>query len=278
MEENGESPEIEANDASNIQDVVAVDDDYYLRPDTSLHYANDLVEPQFNYQYDALNIRGHSPEQKVISSLRILGYDRPPDFNDEYLRIGKTTAYKYLALFCERMINRFGPTYLRKPTDADVREILKQNQEREFPGMLDSLDFMHWVWTGRPTYWAGQYKGHYGKPTVILEANDSYDFWIWHAFFGLPGSQNDIDVLHKSPLFEDLKYGISPRETRRNKNWTNRQDEDLRLEVIHTRGLPAKNYAQMTSHIENRTLYNRLREDLKANVWPDFGRDGGRIE
>ncbi|XP_026450868.1 uncharacterized protein LOC113350995 [Papaver somniferum] len=50
------------------------------------------VEPQFNYQYDALNIRGHSPEQKVTSALRILGYGRPPDSNDEYLRIGKTTA------------------------------------------------------------------------------------------------------------------------------------------------------------------------------------------
>ncbi|XP_026396061.1 uncharacterized protein LOC113290694 [Papaver somniferum] len=72
------------------------------------------VEPQFNYQYDALNIRGHSPEQKVTSALRILGYGRPPDSNDEYLRI-------------------------------DVREISKQNQERGFPGMLGSLDCMHWV-------------------------------------------------------------------------------------------------------------------------------------
>ncbi|XP_026439668.1 uncharacterized protein LOC113338464 [Papaver somniferum] len=52
------------------------------------------VEPQFNSQYDALNIRGHSPEQNVTSTLRILGYDRPPDSNDEYLRISKTTAYK----------------------------------------------------------------------------------------------------------------------------------------------------------------------------------------
>ncbi|XP_026399328.1 uncharacterized protein LOC113295190 [Papaver somniferum] len=122
----------------------------------------DKVEPQFNYQYDALNIRGHSPEQKVTPAL-------------------------------------------------NVKEILKQNQERRFPGMLGSLDCMHWVWTGCPTYWAGQYKGHYAKPTVILEAAASYDCWIWHAFFGLPGSQNDINVLHKSPLFEDLKYGISPQ-------------------------------------------------------------------
>ncbi|XP_026452120.1 uncharacterized protein LOC113352524 [Papaver somniferum] len=43
------------------------------------------------------------------------------------------------------MINHFGPTYLRKPTDANVKGILKQNQERGFPGMLGSLDYMHWV-------------------------------------------------------------------------------------------------------------------------------------
>ncbi|XP_026450524.1 uncharacterized protein LOC113350597 [Papaver somniferum] len=236
---------------------------------------------------------------------------------------------------------------------------------------------MHWVWTGCPTYWVGQYKGHYAKPTIILEDAASYDCWIWHAFFGLPVSQNDINILHKSPLFEDLKYGISPlvnfsingnqythgyylsdgiypkwstlvqcyrqppagemgrsysyfngkqmnlrkdverafgiqkrkfeiicgpyhglsaremyktmltciimhnmviQETRRNKNWTNHQDEDLRSEIIPARGLPARNYAQMTSHIENKTLYNRLKEDFRANLWAEFGRDGGRIE
>ena len=24
---------------------------------------------------------------------------------------------------------------------------------------------------------------------------ESFDLWIWHAFFGLPGSNNDINVL-----------------------------------------------------------------------------------
>ncbi|XP_026456099.1 uncharacterized protein LOC113357054 [Papaver somniferum] len=51
------------------------------------------VKSQLNYQYDVLNIKGHNPEQKVTSALRILGYGIPLDSNDEYLRIGKTTAY-----------------------------------------------------------------------------------------------------------------------------------------------------------------------------------------
>lgn len=84
--------------------------------------------------------------------------------------MGKTTAYKYLSLICEAMIIHFGPTYVRKPVDANDREILKQNQERRFPEMLGSLGCMHWAWTGCLTYWVGQYKSHYTKPIVTLEA------------------------------------------------------------------------------------------------------------
>lgn len=39
------------------------------------------------------------------------------------------------------------------------------------------------------------YTGHVHKPTVILEVVAFYDLWIWHAFFGMPRSFNDINVL-----------------------------------------------------------------------------------
>ena len=44
-----------------------------------------------------------------------------------------------------------------------------------------------------------------------MEAIASYDLWIWHAFFGLPGSLNDINVLDKSPVFHDIESGEAPR-------------------------------------------------------------------
>jgi hypothetical protein len=40
-----------------------------------------------------------------------------------------------------------------------------------------------------------QYRGKEKEPTVILEAVATHDLWIWHAFFGLPGTLNDITVL-----------------------------------------------------------------------------------
>ncbi|XP_057774808.1 uncharacterized protein LOC130993788 [Salvia miltiorrhiza] len=46
-----------------------------------------------------------------------------------------------------------------------------------------------------------------GEPTIILEAIASQDLWIWHAFFGVAGSNNDINVLNQSTLFNDVLLG-----------------------------------------------------------------------
>ncbi|XP_030922872.1 uncharacterized protein LOC115949720 [Quercus lobata] len=58
--------------------------------------------------------------------------------------------------------------------------------------------------------WKGQYIGHTRDPTIILEIVASYDLWIWHAFFGLPGSHNDINVLERSSVFSELAEGCAP--------------------------------------------------------------------
>jgi hypothetical protein len=44
----------------------------------------------------------------------------------------------------------------------------------------------------------------------VLEAVASYDLWIWHFFFGLPGSHNDINILDQSPLFRNMLNGVAP--------------------------------------------------------------------
>ena len=46
------------------------------------------------------------------------------------------------------------------------------------------------------------------KSTVVLEAVASYNKWIWHAFFGVTGSNNDINILARSPLFNDVVHGV----------------------------------------------------------------------
>jgi hypothetical protein len=47
------------------------------------------------------------------------------------------------------------------------------------------------------------------KPTMILEVVASHDLWIWHSFFGLPGANNDINVIDRSPLLDSFMCSAS---------------------------------------------------------------------
>jgi len=164
----------------------------------------------FIQKRDAAMVLGLSPFQKVTAAIRQLAYGSPADAIDEYVRIGESTALESLRRFCLAVGEIFGDKYLRAPTEADVKKLLTVGEQRGFPGMLGSLDCMHWVWKNCPTAWHGQYIGKEREPTIVLEAVASYDLWIWHAFFGMPGSHNDINVLDRSSLFSDLMEGRAP--------------------------------------------------------------------
>jgi hypothetical protein len=75
--------------------------------------------------------------------------------------------------------------------------------------MLGNVDCMHWEWRNFPTTWKRMFTGRGKHPTMILEAVASYDLWIWHAYFGMPGSCNDINVLRLSNLFETHLSGAN---------------------------------------------------------------------
>nr|XP_043612008.1 uncharacterized protein LOC122583694 [Erigeron canadensis] len=44
----------------------------------------------------------------------------------------------------------------------------------------------------------------------MIECVASYDLWIWHSFFGPPGSNNDVNVLQQSSLFQNERNGSVP--------------------------------------------------------------------
>ncbi|XP_034225459.1 uncharacterized protein LOC117635217 [Prunus dulcis] len=104
----------------------------------------------------------------------------------------------------------YGQWYLHSLNPADLYRLLHKASRRGFSRMLGSLDCLHWEWKNCPTAWAGQYTGYNHKPIVVLEIVASYDTWIWHAIFGVAGSNNDINILARSPLFNDVVNGVSP--------------------------------------------------------------------
>lgn len=70
---------------------------------------------------------------------------------------------------------------------------------------------MHWKWKNYPTTWKGQYrKGDHDKTTIMLETVASHDIWIWQACFDIAGSNNNINVLNQSNVFNEFLQGQAP--------------------------------------------------------------------
>ncbi|XP_004966700.1 uncharacterized protein LOC101774740 [Setaria italica] len=166
----------------------------------------------FTTKVDALNRQGLTPLQKCTAAIRQLANGSAADHLDEYLKLGESTALEAMKMFVQGVIEIFGGHYLRRPTMEDAERLLKIGESRGFPGMFGSIDCMHWHWERCPNAWKGQFtRGDQKVPTIILEAVASHDLWIWHAFFGVAGSNNDINVLNQSTLFIDELKGHAPR-------------------------------------------------------------------
>ena len=158
---------------------------------------------------DACGTLGFSSYQKCTAAVRMLAYGIAGDLVDEYVRMSESTCLEAMYKFCKAVVQVFGPEYLREPNAADMTRLLAINEARGFTGMFGCIDCMHWEWRNCPFAWQGQYKGHVGACTVVLEAVASQDLWIWHSFFGMTGSHNDINVLQLSLLFARLAEGQS---------------------------------------------------------------------
>ncbi|XP_057744708.1 uncharacterized protein LOC130962519 [Arachis stenosperma] len=163
------------------------------------------VYPYFQQRVDATGRRGLSPLQKCTAAIRMLAYGVGADVVDDYSTI------ECLKKFVEGVISVFEDEYLRKPKPNDVQRLLQMAEGRGFPGMLGSIDCMHWQWKNCPKAWKAMYmSGYCGVATIVLEVVASSDLWIWHAFFGVSGSNNDINVLDRSPVFDDILNDRAP--------------------------------------------------------------------
>uniref|UniRef100_A0A0D3BXT8 DDE Tnp4 domain-containing protein n=1 Tax=Brassica oleracea var. oleracea TaxID=109376 RepID=A0A0D3BXT8_BRAOL len=129
-----------------------------------------------------------SPLQKCTAAIRVLAYGTAADTVDEYLRLGETTTWLCVENFVEGIINLFGDEYLRRPTPADLQRLLDIGEHHGFPGMIGSIDCMHWEWKNCPTAWKGQYSCG-------------------------SGTLNDINVLDRSHVFDDIINGQAPQVT-----------------------------------------------------------------
>ncbi|GJT49455.1 ALP1-like protein [Tanacetum coccineum] len=140
----------------------------------------------FQSNPDCARREGISSLIKCTSEIRQLAYGVNASFLDEYMQISERLSRNALDHFCQAVMEIYGLEYLRKPTKVlivrigsglVVRTPLKRN-------MLDVI-----MVRTRSFCW---------KPL----RHKTYGYGI-----SVDGSNNDINVLYQSPLFNDLKTG-----------------------------------------------------------------------
>ncbi|XP_050217717.1 uncharacterized protein LOC126668570 [Mercurialis annua] len=112
----------------------------------------------FQMRVDATGKSGLSPLQKCTAAIRQLAYDAPIDSYDD-------------------------------ANAEDVERLLHLHSERhDFPGMLGSVDCMHWKWKNCTVTLKGQFtRGDQGSPTIMLEAVASV--YLYMVQFTINGTQ-----------------------------------------------------------------------------------------
>ncbi|KAL8131394.1 hypothetical protein AgCh_007359 [Apium graveolens] len=185
---------------------------YRMHPHIFNHIMTTLyTQDSYRHQKaDAVGLLGLLPQQKMTATLRMLAYDATTDQCAEICRMGESTTIECMKKFCQQVEGLFGKEYLRAPTPVDLRRLPVRGEQRKFSNMFGSIDCMHREWKNCPSWWGGAYSGRKRRPTIILEAVTSYVIWVWHAFFGVPRAQNDINVLGQSPVFDKVIAGDSP--------------------------------------------------------------------
>ncbi|KAJ9554748.1 hypothetical protein OSB04_009362 [Centaurea solstitialis] len=89
--------------------------------------------------------------------LRIVGdlssrYEHFQQHHKSMTRWGTRVLLQYKSV--RRQLEVYGKLYLRKPSYEDVQQLYAVHEERQgFPGMLGSLDCMHWDWENCPVAW-----------------------------------------------------------------------------------------------------------------------------
>nr|GEX57231.1 hypothetical protein [Tanacetum cinerariifolium] len=140
--------------------------------------------PYFQEGCDAVGKASIFALVKCTSAIRQLAYAAVLDSLDEYLQIGEKTSRDCLMHFCNRVIELYG----------------------------EDIDCTKWLWAQCPQAYRAQFSrsDSGSEPFILLEAVASQDLWIWHAFFGVAGLNNDVNVLRQSHVLNDLKVGKAP--------------------------------------------------------------------
>ncbi|XP_070681768.1 uncharacterized protein [Malus domestica] len=111
------------------------------------------VNPYFRQKRDRAGRPNFSPHQKVIVALRMMTYGSSADSMDETHGMSESICLDTLQEFCDTIVQLYKDEYFREPNKKDLNRLFHKAEDRGFPGMIGSLDCMHWDWKNCPTGW-----------------------------------------------------------------------------------------------------------------------------
>lgn len=156
---------------------------------------------------DATGRIGIDTNVKVMAVLRVWTKGQACDVMDDGARMGKETVRKYVHAFLSDVREKYEPVYLNcRPTEDELSNIEQLYNSAAFSGFVGVVECCHIPWKNCLIGQKGQYhSSRNGKlATIVAEALCDPMLYIWSWFSGMAGTNNDLNVLNSSPLFQDI--------------------------------------------------------------------------
>ncbi|XP_047939761.1 uncharacterized protein LOC125187245 [Salvia hispanica] len=170
-----------------------------------LHIANTLAAGKSTSEkgFNVVGRPSHTTLKKCIAAIRRLatttGFVR---------RIHARRRIQWETLFDELLQRRPAAFTDEFPRSQPPQIVVRSNFTNKCTDsrMLGSVDCLHWQWKNCPVAWGGHTRSASKAPTPLLYSRSSPTTAMDLAcIFGAPGSNNDVNVLNNSDLFDEVR-------------------------------------------------------------------------
>ena len=178
-----------------------------------LKLKSDLLERKpenWETKVNGIGFAGKPTDVKLLSCLRILSSGTTADSLDDATRMSEEIGRQYFRDFLNDVIEIYGDRYLnRRPTETELEGIEQKYRRIGLPGCIGAVDCMKVFWKNCPAAEKGQHLNKKdGKlASIQCEAWCDHDLYCWSWNSGRVGTNNDITVLYRSPMFMDILNG-----------------------------------------------------------------------
>lgn len=106
--------------------------------------------PCFVKRRNAACLLGHIDLKKLAAAVCMLASGCPADSIDDWIGVAESICIQSLKKFVKAIIQIFGEKNLQAPNEEDIARLLEMGAWKGFPGLIGSINCMHWKWKNFP--------------------------------------------------------------------------------------------------------------------------------